>query len=53
MWNTKNDVSGWNLNRDASRVKTNCNWCKDGKCYMSTLLPCDYRKDDKCTQCKG
>lgn len=50
MWNTKNDVTGWNLDKERP-VKTECNYCKEGhKCSMSTLLHCDYRKDGKCTQ---
>ena len=54
MWNTKSDTFGWNLNRDTSNINYHCNFCKENnKCAMSSLLHCDYRKDGKCTQCKG
>ena len=51
MWNTKSDTFGWNLDRDTSILNYLCNFCKENnKCAMSSLLHCDYRKDDKCTQ---
>ena len=54
MWNTKSDTFGWNLNRDTSNLNYHCNFCKENnQCVMSSLLHCDYRKDGKCTQCKG
>lgn len=54
MWNIKNDTFGWNLDRDTSNINYHCNFCKEAnKCAMSSLIPCDYRKDGKCTQCEG
>ena len=54
MWNTKSDTFGWNLDRDTSNLNYHCNFCKeDNKCAMSSLIHCDYRKDGKCTHCKG
>ena len=54
MWNTKSDTFGWNLDRDTSNSNYHCNFCKENnKCVMSSLIHCDYRKDGKCTQCKG
>lgn len=53
MWNVKDDVTGWNLDKERP-TKTECNFCKkDCRCTMSTLLHCDNRKDGKCTLCKG
>lgn len=52
MWNTKSDVTGWNLNQEKP-TKTSCDYCKENdRCAMSTLLHCDYRKDGECTLCK-
>ena len=52
MWNVKDDVTGWNIEKNPP--KTDCIYRKkDCKCSMSALLHCDYRKDGKCTQCKN
>lgn len=49
MWNAKNDVSGWDLDKD-SRKRTSCTYCKDDqKCTQSSLLPCCHREGVKCT----
>lgn len=54
MWNTESDTFGWNLDRDTSSLNYLCNFCKENnKCVMSLLIHCDYRKDEKCTQCKS
>lgn len=54
MWNIKSDTFGWNLYREASNLNYHCHFCKENnKCAMSSLIHCDYRKDGKCTQCKG
>ena len=54
MWNTKSDTFGWNLDRYTSDLNRNCNFCKENnKCAMSSHIPCDYRKDGKCTQHKS
>ena len=54
MWNTKSDNFGWNLNRDGYNLTDGGNCGKEkNKCAMAALLHCDYRKDSKCTQCKG
>lgn len=47
MWNIKDDITGWNLDKTRSK-KTFCDLCKNGKCTMSSLLHCDNRKDGKC-----
>lgn len=50
MWNTKDDVSGWNLNKERP-PKTECKYCKENyKCSYSTLFHCDYRKAGICHQ---
>lgn len=47
MWNLKDDITGWNLDKTRPK-KTSCDLCKNGKCTMSSLLHCDNRKDGKC-----